>query len=48
MDHSTVLPKHTVCMCVLKEPNIKEVGDCFHLHSGTSDPRPVGAIKYFV
>ena len=33
-----------ICLCVLKEPNMKKVGNCFHLHSGTSDPRPIGAI----
>ena len=36
---------HSVCVCVLKEPNTKAVGDCFHLHSGTSDSRPIGAIS---
>ena len=33
-----------VCVCALKEPNIKAVGDRFHLHSGTSDSQPIGAI----
>ena len=38
-------PQHNLCMCVLKEPIIEEVGECFHLYSGTSDPRPIGAIS---
>ena len=38
-------PQHNLCVRVLKEPIIEEVGECFHLHSGTSDPRPVGAIS---